>query len=273
MSTDVDAATRAQFTQRAATYTGGGDESLRAMLELAAVEAGQRVLDVATGTGLVLFKLAEKVGRSGLAIGADFTTAMLEQAASRAGADASAPRALVAADATRLPFRAESFDVVTCRFSVHHMSDPVAGLAAMAAVLRSGGRLVIADFVRPADAVEGERHDRIERLRGHPHVRIYEQRQLEQMLADVGCPVQDVRLTERSDQPENWLASPNVAPENKVALTALLDEIKAHGAGAGFDVRRPSITGEHAGIQFVRRDAVLLAIKQPQRRAGSAWLG
>src|SRR5689334_3946689 len=83
MTTNLDAATRAHFTARAATYAGGGDASLQAMMELAACRPGERALDVATGTGLVLLGLAKAVCPSGTAIGVDFTPAMLAQVAAR----------------------------------------------------------------------------------------------------------------------------------------------------------------------------------------------
>jgi len=268
MSASQDAATRAHFTARAATYSGGGDESLRAMLELAAPQRGERVLVVATGTGLVLFRLAEAVGVGGLAAGIDFTPAMLEQAAGRRaetlrkGASEAvrpSPVALVAADAVRLPFFEACFDVITCRFSVHHMSDAEAGLAAMATALRPGGRLVIADFVRPGDSGDpdaGAQHDQLEHLRGHVYGRIYERASLERLMTGAGCPVQEARPTERAADPRDWLSLPHLTAEDRETLAGLVDEITARGAGAGFKVRR-----EGDDVRFVRADVVLLGIK------------
>jgi SAM-dependent methyltransferase len=249
---EVEAATRAHFTARAAQYTGGGGEtSLRAMLDLVDARPGERVLDVATGTGLVLVPLAERVGGAGLAVGVDFTPAMLAEAARR-----NRLPALIAAHAGRLPFRPQTFDAVTCRFAVHHFADPETSLAAMAAVLRPGGRLVVADFVRPEDETAGAEHDRLEALRGHVHFRIYSRPRLEAMLAAAGCPVVARRDAEREFRPQDLAGGPNVAPSDREALAEAVSGLEAHG-GAGLEARRVD-----DGVRLVRTDAVLLGIKQ-----------
>jgi ubiquinone/menaquinone biosynthesis C-methylase UbiE len=268
MSANLDAATRAHFTARATTYTSGGDDSLRAMLALAAPRAGERVLDVATGTGLVLFALAEAVNPGGFAVGVDFTAAMLAQAATRRASTqrdstvgttngaATVGPGLAVADAAKLPLVEGSFDIVTCRFSVHHMSDPAASLAAMASVLRPKGRLVVADFVRPDEPDEAERHDRLEKLRGHQYVQIYERARLEQLMADAGCPVRGAELSERMTNPKDLVMGSNVAPEDREALAKVIEEIAQRGSGGGFEVR-----GEGKDVRFSRADVVLLGVK------------
>jgi SAM-dependent methyltransferase len=138
------------------------------------------------------------------------------------------------------------------------MADAEAAVAAMAAALRPGGRLVIADFVRPEDPAEGARHDRLEQLRGHQHVRIYERSRLEAMLAAAGCPVVDSRVTRRESTAQDWLDNPNVAAEARAPLAALLEEIgRSEAGGAGLEVRR--VDGE---VRFVRADVVLLGVKR-----------
>lgn len=227
------------------------------MLEMAAAKPGERALDVATGTGLVLFPLAKAVGPRGVAVGADFTPAMLAQAQRHRTEQMGEEHVtLLAADATALPLQANSLDVVTCRFAVHHFSDPAAALAAMAAALRSGGRLIVADFVRPSDPAQATDYDTLERLRGHEYVRIYEQERLLALLEGCGCPAAEVRYVEREQTMEQWLTGPNVAAENREPLRRLLESLQERGGG-GLIPRR--VDGE---TRLVRADLVLRGLKK-----------
>jgi SAM-dependent methyltransferase len=259
---EADAATQAHFAARAATYSGGGDASLELILELAALRPGERVLDVATGTGQVLFPLARRVGPQGLAAGVDFTPEMLAQAGrtgAGAGGGVGGRPVLVAAHAVRLPFREGTFDAVTCRNAVHHFSDPERSLAAMAAVLRPGGRLVVADFERPEDEAAGAAQDRLEALRGHVHVRIATRAQLKALLAGVGCPVVAEREAQREVRPQDLLHGPNISsrPEQREALHALVQDLEREG-GAGLRRREEGAGGD---VRLVRTDVVLLGVK------------
>jgi demethylmenaquinone methyltransferase/2-methoxy-6-polyprenyl-1,4-benzoquinol methylase len=101
--------------------------------------AGERVLDLAAGTGVSTVELA----RSGAwCLAADFSLGML-----RGGRHRHVP--MVAADALRLPFADASFDAVTISFGLRNLVDPAAGLAEMARVTRPGGRLVVCEFSTP----------------------------------------------------------------------------------------------------------------------------
>lgn len=112
----------------------------RQCLELA---PGQRVLDLAAGTGVSTAELSRTGAR---AVGCDFSLGML-----RAGrANRSRRRLpLVAGDATRLPFADETFDAVTISFGLRNVVDVPAALQEMARVTRRGGRLVVCEFSRP----------------------------------------------------------------------------------------------------------------------------
>ncbi len=108
---------------------------------------GQRVLDLAAGTGVSTAELK----RSGAAaVGCDFSLGML-----RAGRASKRRRdvAMVAGDGTHLPFADEVFDSVAISFGLRNIADVEAALREMARVVRPGGRLVVCEFSRPTNAV------------------------------------------------------------------------------------------------------------------------
>jgi demethylmenaquinone methyltransferase/2-methoxy-6-polyprenyl-1,4-benzoquinol methylase len=109
--------------------------------------AGQRALDCCTGTGDLAFLLAERVTAAGEVVGIDFSEQMLGEARAK-GAGARSPRFLQA-DATDLPFEADSFDAATVAFGVRNIPDITAALTEMARVVRPGGRVVVLEITVP----------------------------------------------------------------------------------------------------------------------------
>jgi ubiquinone/menaquinone biosynthesis C-methylase UbiE len=116
-------------------------------LELAAIRPGDRVLDLGTGTGAVLRRLAARADAPREAVGVDRSASML-------AAVRDLPKAwrLVCADATALPFPNESFDVVTAAYLLHLLGPPArrAVIADAARVLSASGRLVTVTVGVPA---------------------------------------------------------------------------------------------------------------------------
>jgi SAM-dependent methyltransferase len=112
------------------------------MVELAGVAAGDRVLDVACGTGIVARRAAEVAAAGGAVVGLDLNPGMLAVARSLPP-PAGAPVEWVQASAMELPFRDGSFDAVTCQLGLQYMPDRPAALAEMRRVLRPGGRLAV----------------------------------------------------------------------------------------------------------------------------------
>lgn len=114
------------------------------LVELAAVQPGERVLDVACGTGLVTFRAAELTGPSGSVMATDISEAMVarlvEEAAGRTLANVTAERM----DAESLDLPDASFDAALCALGLMYVPDPVAALREMLRVLRPGGRVVAA---------------------------------------------------------------------------------------------------------------------------------
>ena len=124
-----------------------------AVVELAAVSAGERVLDVGCGTGSLAIALKASVGPTGLVHGIDASPEMIEVAqrnASKAGADVS----LQAGLAEAIPFPDGTFGLVVSQLAIHHLPDDLkpAAFNEMHRVLKSEGRCLIVDFEPPRSA-------------------------------------------------------------------------------------------------------------------------
>jgi demethylmenaquinone methyltransferase / 2-methoxy-6-polyprenyl-1,4-benzoquinol methylase len=119
--------------------------------DLARVGAGDRVLDVATGTGDLALELARRVAPGGEVIGCDFAEAMLDRAREKAASStrAGARARFEWADALKLPYGEDSFDAATVGFGARNFADLAAGLAEMARVVRPGGRVVVLEITTP----------------------------------------------------------------------------------------------------------------------------
>jgi ubiquinone/menaquinone biosynthesis C-methylase UbiE len=114
------------------------------MLDMAALQPGERVLDVACGTGLVSFRVAEAVGARGAVVGTDISGEMVE-AARRSAAERDVDNAsFERSDAEALPFADATFDAAVCGLGLMYVSDPVKALCEMRRLLRPGGRAAAA---------------------------------------------------------------------------------------------------------------------------------
>jgi len=107
---------------------------------------GARVLDIATGTGAVLFPLARRVGPEGNIVGIDLSSAMLLEAKRAADEKCLANIELCKMDAERLEFPNQSFDAVTCAFALFFFPNMYAALSEMYRVCKPGGCIAITLF-------------------------------------------------------------------------------------------------------------------------------
>jgi len=123
-----------------------------ALLAAAQVATGQRVLDVATGSGLSAVEAAALVGPSGLVLGTDISWPMLERA--KRNADG-LPVQLIAMDGQALACRDASVDAVVCQLGLMFFADAAAGLAEFRRVLRPGGRVALCVTTTPERTVYG----------------------------------------------------------------------------------------------------------------------
>lgn len=111
------------------------------LVDIAALGPGERVLDVACGTGFVARLASQRVGAAGTVAGLDVNPGMLAVASS-----ATAPGSSIEwheASAEAMPLPDESFDVVLCQMGLQFVPDRRAALREMRRILASGGRLIL----------------------------------------------------------------------------------------------------------------------------------
>jgi ubiquinone/menaquinone biosynthesis C-methylase UbiE len=117
------------------------------LVALAGLQPGERVLDVACGTGVVAHQAAVQVGRGGLVVGLDVNAAML--AVARAlPADEGPPIEWLEASAQEIPLPDAALDVVLCQQGLQQFPDRLAALREMRRVLTDGGRLAASVWSR-----------------------------------------------------------------------------------------------------------------------------
>jgi ubiquinone/menaquinone biosynthesis C-methylase UbiE len=215
------------------------------------------VLDVAAGTGHAARTLAPDV-RAVVAL--DATKEMLEvgrEQARQAGLD---NIIFLHGRAAASPFLDASFDVVVCRYALHHFPEPDAELAEMARCVKPGGTVVLVDLVADADAGVAERQNALELLRDPSHARALSSAELVAALARHGLEVVSVEQREVRRPLQPWMEQTKTpreaAAEIKRALAAELDG----GPTTGFQPQR----GTADELTMVQTLASLVA-RSPRR--------
>jgi len=118
---------------------------------MADLKPGQRVLDLAGGTGDLTRLMAPRVGPEGLVVLSDINAAMLGNGRSQLlDRGISGNVDFAQANAEQLPFQDASFDLVTMAFGLRNVTDKQQALNSIYRVLRPGGRLLVLEFSRPA---------------------------------------------------------------------------------------------------------------------------
>ena len=120
---------------------------------VANVRPGQRVLDIAGGTGDLSLGFAPKVGPTGLVVHTDINEAMLREGRSRL-LDKGVVLPTLVCDAEALPFADGDFDLVSVAFGLRNMTHKDKALTEMCRVLKPGGRLMVLEFSKVAKPLE-----------------------------------------------------------------------------------------------------------------------
>lgn len=132
----------------------------RITIEMSGVRRGNKVLDIAGGTGDLTAKFSRIVGPEGTVVLADINDSML-----KVGRDRLMDRGVVnnvtfsQADAQYLPFPDNTFDVITIAFGLRNVTDKDLALRSMLRVLKPGGRLLVLEFSKPGNPLLSKVYD------------------------------------------------------------------------------------------------------------------
>lgn len=117
-------------------------------IDLLDLKPGERVLDVATGTGVAALMAAERVGPAGRVLATDISQKMVEAARAEAGRRGLRNMEFERVDAEELAFPDGAFDAATCVLGLMYPADPDRAMHQMCRVLRAGGRVAVAVWGR-----------------------------------------------------------------------------------------------------------------------------
>jgi ubiquinone/menaquinone biosynthesis C-methylase UbiE len=181
-STAHAARNAAKFDAWAPTYEDPRFDFFRRMqkrvLGLLDLKRGAAFLDIGCGTGWAVRAAAELVGPGGDAYGVDLSPRMIQNATESARGTMNAH--FKNANAEKLPFKLDSFDVIICTMSFHHYLNPGKAVGEMARVLKPGGKLCIVDPT--ADFFVMKWIDGILKRREPEHVALYSTLEFRQFL-------------------------------------------------------------------------------------------
>jgi SAM-dependent methyltransferase len=248
-----------QFTRQAAQFAASPSLHNQAALDLLVEAASPRAddvsLDVACGPGSVVCAFARRLRR---AVGLDATEAMLDEARRLAAASGVANAAWHCGDVYALPFADGVFDVVSCRFALHHLQQPAAAFAEMLRVCRRGGRVVLCDAVASDDAAKAAAFNAMERHRDPSTVEFRPLSLLLALFRDAGLPEPTARFYQVPAERDRLLAASFPADADRTLLRTMIDS-SVNGDTMGVNARRDGAT-----VRFDYPAVVLVAVKGGQ---------
>jgi ubiquinone/menaquinone biosynthesis C-methylase UbiE len=246
---------QAQFGGSAAAYVASplhaAGEDLDRLRAWGTARPGDRMLDVATGGGHTALAFA---GIARRLVAYDLTEPMLQAARGHVRGRGAANVEFVAGDATALPFRDGSFDVVTCRTAAHHFPDVGAAVRQIHRVLRPGGSLLLQDILGHDDAAANAFILEVERRRDPSHVRSYRLAEWKAFLRATGLTIIEEFLIWKIREWEEWTGRMRMSAEARRDLDAFVRRAP-ESCRAAFDFR---LTPD-AVVSFTDRQILLRA--------------
>lgn len=219
MSLEHKARVQSQFGGSAQAYVASpghaGGEDLERLIEWARKLAPARALDIATGGGHTALALAGVVRR---VVAADLTGAMLTAARQFIRGRGMENVEFVGGDVEQLPFKDESFDLVTCRIAPHHFPEVLLAVRQVARVLKPGGSFLLQDILGHDDPELAALLTELERRRDPTHVRAYRKAEWETFLRGAGLTVIEEAIVKKVREWDEWCSRTRVTAEVKAEL-------------------------------------------------------
>ena len=224
MSSEHKVHIQAEFGERAEAYVaskdhvGGGDD-LGRLLQWAEARTYRKILDVATGGGHTALAFASVTRR---VVAADLTVPMLRAARDFIREKGVENVTFVAGDVEGLPFKDESFDLVTCRIAPHHFADVPLAVREVTRVLKPSGSFLLVDILGHDDPELAAFITEVERRRDPTHVRAYRKTEWKAFLLAAGLTVIEEAVVEKVREWDDWCSRTRVTAEAKADLEHLV---------------------------------------------------
>jgi ubiquinone/menaquinone biosynthesis C-methylase UbiE len=248
---------QAQFGGSAEDYVRSpghaAGEDLDCLLRWGRQRSAARVLDIATGGGHTALAFS---AFTPTVVATDLTIPMLAAARNFIGGQGAAGVRFVGADAETLPFRDESFGVVTCRIAAHHFPELLPAVRQVARVLRRGGSFLVQDILGHDDPELAAFILEVERRRDPSHVRSFRQREWAAFLRATGLTVLDETIIEKVRPWEEWTGRTRMTPEARGGL----DRFVLAASSRCRDAFQFELEGDHI-LSFTDRMLLLRADK------------
>jgi len=232
------------------------------LASLAAPLVTEVALDLACGPGTFARAFARRVR---WICGLDLTPALLALALHAAAGDNLVNLNLVCGNAHSLPFVAGAFDLASCGYSLHHMTEPAAALAELARVTRPGGRVALLDLIAPEESPRAELNNRIERARDASHVTTLAASEFAGLVKAAGFRVTRREIEERRRSFDDWMRVGGWKPGDPAyAEVRQLMEASIEDDSAGFHPRMSGAAAAGAAqgapeLEFVQTSLYIIA--------------
>jgi SAM-dependent methyltransferase len=191
------------------------------------------VLDIATGAGHTALAFS---GFAPTVVATDLTLPMLKVARSFITERARPGVRFLAADVEALPFRDQSFDVVTCRIAAHHFPAILPAVREVARVLKRGGSFLLQDILGHEDPGAAAFILEVEKRRDPSHVRSAPRVEWLAFLRAAGLTVIDDAVLEKERPWDEWTGRMRMSPEAKAQLEGFVRDAPSD-CRAAFDFR------------------------------------